>query len=324
MKNKYVVLILIAFAVVVFLPPLLHEQTYLAINNDTAAHLLVFEAMKNGGANFLYLGQALTGYALIAMEKVTRIEMNVLFMWFNFAVLLIAGIVGAIMVVLITKSKLAGAITPFVIVFGIGSTMHLFYSGTIFNIIEVSIIFPILITLLYTMINERKAKWLVAIVPISLLLFFFHPSLGEGVTRLFRNYPNPEAVINPIAALALFFGSANIALAILCGIAFHIRNNKEKTGVGIKIVMAILLVLAVLLAVLAFTGATPFSSRMAINLCLILGLALCIYIGVVLKRNGSKLATALIISLAVVGIMPNLITWLSFPNYKEVLSVLIR
>lgn len=315
-KKIAIIFTLVLFGVIIFLSPALHKETYLVINNDTAAHLSMFEAMKNGSTDSLYLGQTITGYALIWLEKVTGVSLQTSFMWFNFAALFFSGVSVAVMVTFITKNKLAGALSALIIVFGIGSTMHLFYSGTIFNVIEVLIILPVLLVLVYIAVKSRKVKWVFVIVPVAVLAFFFHPSLGEGILRPLENVQTLENVISPITTLALFFGISNLAILVICAIGFITRKNKEKIGIELKVTFAILLTLVIGLAVLAFSGVTPFSSRLAINFCLVLGIFLCLFIGITLRNNQTKVVLASVVSLALVGIVPNLIIWLSFPSYR--------
>jgi hypothetical protein len=113
--------------------------------------------------------------------KSTGIKIQTLFMWFNYAVIFISGLLVGLLVYRLTQSKEAGILSMAVITFGSGGTMHLFWSGTAFNIIEFLVILPILLILLHFMINEKKLKWLVGIIPVGLLMFFFHPSLGTGI-----------------------------------------------------------------------------------------------------------------------------------------------
>ncbi len=322
-EYKYFILTMLILAIVIMLPPLLYRETYLVINNDTAAHLAVFEVMKSGTANYLYLGQMLTGWLMVGIESIFGIDISISFMWFNFTVLFLAGMSVAIMVVVITNSKLAGIISAFLITFGTSSTMHLFYSGTIFNIIEILIIFPILISLVYLAMIKRKTQWLFAIMPIGILLFFFHPSLGMGVFLLFEKSSNPEVITTPISSLLLFFGIVNLLVLALCGIAIKTRNNKEKIKVETKIIMAFLLSLTILFIVITLTNITPFSARMLYNTLLVLGLLLCILIGITLKYNNSWLVKTSVTSLALAGTVGNLVGWLSFPNYREVINIAI-
>jgi len=341
-EYKFLAIAMLVLAVVIALPPLLHKETCLIINNDTAVHLATFEALKSGEASFLYLGQAITGYALVGIEKVIGISIQTSFMWFNFLALFLSGLAVATIVMMVTKSKLASTLSAFIITFGVGSTMHLFLSGTIFNIIEMLILLPVLIILVYKMFQGKNIKWLYAIIPLAIFMFFFHPSLGQGISFLANEVPAPvptpvpnpgevtnssilpipitptpyfEAIINPIALLAIFFGISNLAVLVLCWIAFHARTNREKVGMGIKTTLGTLLALSILLTILTFTGATPFSSRMAINLCLVLGLLLCLFVGIALKYNQSRLAKTSVISLVIVGMMPNLVNWFTWTSF---------
>jgi len=200
------------------------------------------------------------------------------------------------------------------------------------------------------MFQGKNAKWAIAIVPWIIFMFFFHPSFGQGVPIAFKEVPstngiaipseiiNPvipaipivpttpsfyaEAIINPVALLVIFFGISYLALLILCAIAFHTRENRNKIKIETKVILGMMVTLLILLACFTFSGATAFSSRMGINLCLVLGLLLCLFISITLQHNQSKLVKIMIISLAAVGILPNLINWISLYDYKELANVL--
>ena len=319
-EHKALVIAILLLAIVIALPPLLHKETYLVINNDTAAHLVVFEAMKSGTVSYLYLGQMLTGWFMVGMERIFGTDISTSFMWFNFIALFLSGMTVATMTVIITRSKLVGALSAFIVTLGIGATMQLFYSGTIFNIIEVLIIFPVLLTTVWLMLRKQNIKWLFLIIPTATLLFFFHPSLGSGIKLLFQDIPNPEVIANPIVSLLLFFGASNIGLFVISLVLLYKNNNKMKVEKETKAIIGFLFMLFTLLAILAFTGTTPFSARMLFNACLLLGLLLFVILGLALKQDNSLLAKGLTISLALASVIPNLAIWLSFPNYKEILS----
>jgi len=330
-KYRHFIFAMLGLVIIVVLPPLLHKETYLVINNDTTAHLIVFDAMKSGTASYLYLGQTLAGWLMIRLERIAGTDIPTLFMWFNFAVLWLSGLSVAIMTNYITKSQLAGIISAPVVIFGTGATMHLFGSGTIFNIIEVLILLPILIVLIYKTFQSRKIQWLGAVIPWSVFMFFFHPSLGKrGITLIGKTAtsslttdgivipPYIETVIDPITLLLVFFGISNLVALGFCIFGYYRRKNKEGIQLATKVVVGMLIILIIFFGVLTYTEATSFSSRTAFNTTLMLGLLLTLMIGIMLEYSQSRLAKVTVVSLVTGGTMPNLIQWLSFPNWKEI------
>jgi hypothetical protein len=56
-KKYWIVLFFVLFGVIVFLPPVIHGNELLVINNDTAAHI---EAIEDGSDSF-YAGRTWIG-----------------------------------------------------------------------------------------------------------------------------------------------------------------------------------------------------------------------------------------------------------------------
>lgn len=306
MKKQYW-LYLIIFITIVLLPPLLHGSELLVINNDTAVHLASFESIKDGDPQFLYPGQKVVGYSLVWIESITSINLPTLFMWFNFLVILFGGLAIATLVIVTTKSWLGGMLSAWLIVFGIGSTQHLFWSGTIFNLIEHLILLPLMLIALYYVSKKNTIKFaLPALIITGTGIFLFHPSFISGIKYLFKDLTVTEAVINPITGLLLFFGIVNVLLLIPCWLG--IKSKKGKIELPTKIAFGILLATSSGMLLAAEFNLTPFSSRLIINAFLLFGIALCIYVGVAMKSN-NKLIKGSVIALVTIGTIPSLTTW---------------
>lgn len=322
MKKGYL-LFIILFAVIIFFPPIAHESHLQVINNDTANHLMVFEKIKNNNPSFNYLGQAVVGYPLVYIEKFTGINIKTLFMWTNYIVMFLGGITIAALVIIISRSWLGGMLSAILIVFGIGSTQHLFWSGTTFNIQNFLIIFPLLLISIYMYVKSKKHWWIPIIISISTLMFFYHPSLGIGIRFLGTAPDMPsasietratqfnEGIISPIISIPIFFGISNILLLIYCiYIKDKFRTVKEKLiGMEYKVIIYIVCGLTLGMLALSTFHSSIFSSRMAINGCLALGIFLCLCIGTALSKIKKKIAIVPIILLVIISVLPNLINW---------------
>lgn len=310
--KKYSWLFLIIFTVVVLLPLFLHGDKLLVINNDTANHLAVFESIKRGNPHFLYWGQEVIGYSLVGLEQITGIRIPTLFMWFNFIILLIGGLTIAALVILITKSWLGGMLSAVVIVF-LGATQHLFWSGTIFNIIEYLILLPVMLIAFFFASKKGTMKMALPVLAgIGVLMFFFHPSLGEGIKYILKPAINTEATIGPVNASLLFFGIINLALFIPCWIG--IKSKEGKTEIRAKAVFGIITGLFLVMLLLGTLGLTSFSSRLIINAFILLGMALCICIGVAMNSK-SRIVKGTIITMVTIGAIPSLINWFTWTSF---------
>jgi len=312
-KQKFVILFVVIIGIIVFLPVMINPDNFLIINNDTAAHLKVFEAMKDGNVNTAYLGQKITGYLMIWSEKVTRVNIETLFMIFNFGCLFLGGLFIGILVMIITKNKFIAMITVPTMIFGVGATMHLFESGTIFNLIEYLILLPIGIGLVFVCISKRK-YWLIPIIIImGVLLFFFHPSFGSGVKYLIRSTSYSESTISIIEATVTFFGIANMIALLFCLFIYFKDRMKERASM--KVVIATLItVLSIAMYICSALGITSFPSRFAINASLLIGIALCLWLGMTVSKKNNKIVNCSLISLVAIGIVPNLINWFNWSS----------
>lgn len=317
-KKNWHLITLAIFIIVVLLPPVIMPEKLLFMNNDTVNHIKVFEEMKNGNwLAYIYPWQLITGIVIIGINNITNIEISTIFMWFNYIVLIIAGITISWLTWLITKNKFATAVSPFISIFGIGSTMHLFYSGTIFNILNLMIIFPLAIILFILAIEKKSVNLFIIMITFVGILTFFHPSGASGITTIFKDIVYPEGKINILYAILTFFGICSSLLFGFC--IYKIIKSKPKFNIMTIMPIGILSVYCLMYIILMIFGIGSFSSRYAINAFLILGILLCILLGI--SMNNKEVDTLKVkIGLCIIigiGVIPNLInwfTWVSFYN----------
>lgn len=322
-EYKYYIIAIFIFAIILLLPPILHSAKYMIINGDTQAHLNIFNQLKNGGHPvYLYIGQSTTAQLIVWLNSITNISIETLFMWFNFIMLLVGGIVMSMIIMTITKNKLAGILSMFLIIFGTTSITQLFFSGTIFNIIDIIVIFPLFILSIWKLINTKQLLWILLIIPLGFLVAFYHPSLGDGINLLFKNTLEKETIISPVATIISFLGIINFIIAILSVIIITTRKNNY-IPLATKVILVLINALGVMFTILTFMNITPFSARTLFNACIMFTIGICIIIGIAIKNN-NKIIQIGITLFVFASILPNLIGWLSFPNYKEVLSVIIH
>lgn len=317
-KNKWSILFTLVIGIVVFLPIMINGNNFLIINNDTAAHLKVFESLKNSeNVSTSYLGQKIIWYCLIGIEKVSGINIDVLFMIFNFACLYVGGLLVSLMVYLLTRNKIASLFSLPVIIFGIGSVQHLFKSGTIFNLVEYLILLPLLIIVVYLWWKSIRVNFMITLLMSSILVFFislisvFHPSFFGGLEYIGKTGLVNESSISIPETLFTFFGFANFIALLICGYLWV----KNKITWNIRtVIIGFLFICSLVMEILSVFGLTPFSSRLVINVCLVIGIVLCILTGIVLNERNNKFINMSIIALLIIGIVPNLIEWFSWES----------
>lgn len=301
--------------IVVITPMIFNSQLYLSLNNDSVSHLVVFNAIKDGGnPQFLYLGQKLTGYSLVWINKITHIDIAILFMWFNFLSLYLAGISVGWMVKVTTKNRIASFLSACVIIFGVLSTLRLFMSGTIFNIIDILFFVPIILAFIYKMVDEKNPLYLFIIIPLSVFTYYFHSSFGYNAPiapPLTVNQPvvssgfENTTTLSPYLVLFSLLGAGTIAL-LMMSVALLYKQH-ENISTPNKVVLVLLGIMAIGMFIGGYIGITEFSTRLLINSTLFIGIGLSIIIGLVYKNNKYSLIYLFFI---LVGISQNLINWI--------------
>jgi len=287
------------------------------INNDGYNHWLVFEAIKTGNAQFLYFGQMITGYSLVWIEKITGINLITSLMWFSYFTLVIGGIICMILITNVTKSRLAGILSAFVMTFGTGAVVHLFWSGTVFNLVEMIILFPFALLMIFNF--TMKKTWINSIwmiLSISILLIY-HPTFGIQTASSMGNIIQPmqsplrtnfdmikEGYQNPLFTLFYMIGIANFTALIICVKSLWEKKLPISTGV----IFWICSNFAIIFGALAFTGWTAFSPRLAMNFAIVINLITCLLAGIVIRERLKS--SWIVITLLIVGIMPNLVMWI--------------
>lgn len=310
-RHSYLIAVII-FAMLIFLPPIIHGEQLGIINNDTAGHLRYFDKIERGDLDVLYPSQIVVGKVLIWLKDSFGLSIQTSFMYYNYLTLLLSGLLVSLLVKTVTKHIGASIIALFLATFGLGSTMHLFWSGTTFNISEVLIWFPLAFIILYYLRGDysKRTKALLSIAGIAdiLILVFWHPSMSIRSVEYFTpamNYGGvaySESVINPFDAVIHFLGIANLGIIFICSLSKPNMDSRQRL-IGLCLVTVFCG-----LFVLSSYSFTPFSSRLSINAFLVLGIYLCLLIGYVLNKVGWKTKAA-IYGLAALSIIPNLINW---------------
>lgn len=307
MRSKIIILsIFLLVALIVLLPPILHKDAYIVLNNDTLAHLEAFERLKYGGEG-LYLGQTITGKVLVWWESFTGMSLATSFMWFNYISLYLAGVCVALMVWQLTRNKVISVVALPLTIFGCYSVLHLFYCGTIYNIIGVMIILPLSIIGAQAVYRKYKLCGLVLfVIPCAVFAWYFHPALGSGITW---SSNISEGVINPLEAMVTYFGIFNMVILAVC-IGYYV-DKKFQSDKYQKGIIIFLLITTIASFIIAYIGATPYSSRVVINAFIFIALMMYVLMGIISKYDTSKLPVLGVSILAVLAIMPSLINWIS-------------
>jgi hypothetical protein len=261
--------------------------------------------MNNNGYHGLYGGQVAIGWIINHINEITNIKVDILFMIFNYVVLLCAGLSVGYMVYRLTGNKYGGVLSVPITIFGIKATLALFYCGIIFNIIAMLIILPLIICLYHYILGKKKYKLAIIIsIPIGLCCWYFHPSFGSGI---FQSGDIQEVVLNPYKVLMALVGIYNVVLLILC--VYQIVNKKVKVGIYSIVVISALLLGILLLGIITYGGYTLFTMRVLSNVSLLLGMIICLTVGFALNTK-KPLVLFGVSSISLLCFLPGMISWI--------------
>lgn len=176
MKSKWLLIIaLVAYTAVIFLPPIVQGYVYPNIGDDTAQQMNTFEGIRIGNPipEVNYYGYYIVGYPLDVLSRVFNVNKDTLFFWFNYLALFAVGIsLFYIFKNLIgTTAGILALLIPMFVSYGV---LLLFYSGVIFNIINIGVILPF--ACFFSIKWLLNHKWYCAVASLCLWLLFamFH------------------------------------------------------------------------------------------------------------------------------------------------------
>lgn len=177
MKQK--IIIGASFAVLVLvtiLPALIYGYVYPNMSDDTANHLSVILRMVNGTLpdfEFRYLGYAIIGYPLYWISEITNISMVSLFNWFH---ILIPIVIGGVLYFVFSRliNWVAGLFALIIPVYISSASVYYMYFGIIFNLISVTILYPLLFYFTVKWIVEHRVWQLIGVIIFTFLVSTFH------------------------------------------------------------------------------------------------------------------------------------------------------
>lgn len=183
---KWLFLTLVVLSVLVIMPPLVHHYIYPSWGGDSAEHLMYFHNMDSGFPliNYfgelieppLYYGEYFTGSFLNALPM----DINVSFLWFNYiAFILVIWAIG--LCTAFAVNPLAGILASILASFGCLQTVGLFVGGTIFDLIGIGLLLPIVLLCLHNW--GEGIGWKVFAI-MSLVTFMFCHANGKYVFAL--------------------------------------------------------------------------------------------------------------------------------------------
>jgi len=212
-NKKVITLVCFAiFALIVFLPPIIHGYVYPTTGDDSGMHL---EIIKNQNLfDQLYYGYVLIGYPLNWLSSVGGVSVNLLFMWFNYLVLFLIGVSFYFVISRLVnfQAGLFSLAIPFFVSLGIWWE---FDYGMVFNLINMGIVLPFLLYFSVKLFYDFKFRYLVGVFSCGVLFSLLHSTgiylapllisllLIYTVTKKIRNQKSDKKIFSAFGVLAL-------------------------------------------------------------------------------------------------------------------------
>jgi hypothetical protein len=240
MKQKYTLIALVVYALVIILPPLIQGYSYPNIGSDTAAHEAILDNIKIDSPAFSspdirYGSYYAVGYPLDIISRLTSASKDTLFFWFNYVSLIAIGF-GLFFIFKNLISLTAGMMALLIPIFTSYGILLLFYSGVIFNLLNVALILPFIVYFFVRWMTTKKKRYIIGIVLLSILFSIFHTSgiylpfiaiIGFVIYLIYKavkRQPVPKKQI----LIALILGLCGIVAYIFSPISISSLVNAQK------------------------------------------------------------------------------------------------
>jgi hypothetical protein len=294
-KFCIILIVLLIYTLIIFAPPIIHGYVYPNTGDDTGFHLNYFNKIQDGVSGSLqYWGQNIIGCPLVWVGNLTGTSLSFLFMWFNFIVLWMIGIVYFIVLAKLINYKVGLLAIPMVM-FIIPSTLNLYDNGSIYDLMTVGIIFPILIFCNVKLWATKKWYWSIPLVVVVGLFMVVHTMGIIGGSSAYPTIPSFSQF------LSIYTGYI-LPVLLVFALFYLICLNKWNISKEHKITLISLTVVIVALSFLVFTNLIGWSMRLASDLAIILPLLVVSLLGIFIYHN--KVLFSIIATMIVVLSIP--------------------
>jgi hypothetical protein len=311
MRKIIIISILIIFTLVIFLPPVVHQYVYPNNGDDAGNHLTYIKKLANGeNPQYIYYGQYVVAKMIIWLNNVTYISINNLFLWFNYFLLWLIGMVIYLIAVLFSDWLLALMVFP-IMVFIQPSVLNIFDDGSIFDLMTIALFVPIGFVVFTRVVTGNKWMRLgfglltLAIVGVT---FGVHASaiFIVDIARKVDGMPVPTI----IQFASIYLGVGCVIYCLFLVYIYFKEFSTLKFSKTLKALLAVACILAIGLAVLTFTSLTIISLRFAVNLAILLAFIISILTVVVLKQGKTVNLRWITLGIVLLLSIPNFITFI--------------
>ncbi len=311
-QRNIVIVVLVVYTLIIFLPPLIYSYVYPNNGDDTAFHLRYFDAIKNGqNTTVQYLGQNIIGYPLVWVSNTTGVSIDALFLWFNFLMLWLVGIMAFVLITKFVDWK-AGLLAIPMVIFMTPSTLNLYDTGAIYDLMTVGVILPMVLYCGVKLWTTKKWYWVFPLlITVALTVGVHTMVLWYGIRSA-----TVERQIPTLSEFASIFLGFSIILLFFVAVFWCFQSKSVKIERQAKVLIICLVAIILLMCVLVFTGFVGWSLRIALDVSIVFPLLVACLLGVVLKNNRGKLAWGLALGIVclfvVVASLPITISYMHY------------
>ena len=162
---KWLFLTLTIITIIIIIPPVIYDYIYPSWGGDSAEHLIYFNHMDTKSP--IYTGQYIVGKIL----KVLPFDINISFMWFNYIIYIVMFWVIGLSVAYAVNYK-AAILSVILVGFGNMAAMGLFLGGTIFDLIGIGLLFPLVLLCLNKI--HKNNMWIIPSIILLVLFSIWH------------------------------------------------------------------------------------------------------------------------------------------------------
>ncbi len=179
-KSKVIIIVgLVVFCIIIVLPPIMRGYVYPNIGDDTAAHMNILDTIglfAPGNENLeqiRYSAIYIVGYPLDLVSHIFSVSKDTLFFWFNYLALIGVGL-SLFFIFKDLVSLSAGIVALVLPIFTSYSMLLLFYSGVVFEIINIGIILPLACYFTIKWLMAKNKRYAISAICLFLLFATFH------------------------------------------------------------------------------------------------------------------------------------------------------
>jgi len=292
-----------------------HGYVYPNSGDDSAFHLAYFDGIQKDGEILSpnYFGQDIVGYPLVWVSDVSGVSIDILFLWFNFLVLWLVGISVFILVAKFVNWK-AGLLAIPMVMFMSPSTLNLYDTGAIFDLMSVGVILPLGLFCGMQLWVTRKWYWL---FPFSLFVV-----LGVAVHTIIllaviQSGKVIEEVTLPIlmGSWGIILGYAVIVMFVISIVFWVCKYNELKIDRNAKILSYCLFGIVMVLVMLITTEVLGWTLRIALNLAIVLPMLVACLWGVIINTiRNNRLVLCFVCLFVIIASLPIMMQYMQYNN----------